>query len=122
MLMRPPSSPAMAILKPWPSAPMRLATGTRQFSKITIAVGWVFQPSFFSCLPNDRPGVPFSTTRQEMPPAPSSPVRSHHDIDVGDAAAGDEGLGAVEDIMVAVAARARGEAAASEPAPGSVRQ
>ena len=66
----------MAILKPWPSAPTRLATGTRQFSKFTMAVGWLFQPSFFSGAPNDRPGVPFSTTMQEMPRGPASPVRA----------------------------------------------
>ena len=66
----------MAILKPWPSGPSRLATGTRQFSKITAAVGWLFQPSFCSCLPNDRPGVPLSTTSVETPPAPGPPVRS----------------------------------------------
>ena len=96
MLMRPPSSPIIAILKPSPSAPMRLATGTRQFSKITCAVGWLFQPSFFSCLPNDRPGVPvLDHERQEMPPAPLAAGAHHADIDVGGAAAGDERLGAV---------------------------
>jgi hypothetical protein len=31
------------------------------------AVGCAFQPSFFSCAPKERPGVSFSTTRQEMP-------------------------------------------------------
>ncbi len=76
MLSRPPSSPAMAMRKPWPSSPMRFATGTRQSSKMTIAVGCDFHPSFFSCAPKDRPGVPFSTARQEMPFAPSSPVRT----------------------------------------------
>ncbi len=66
----------MAILKPWPSAPMRLATGTRQFSNMTMAVGCVFQPSFFSGAPNDSPGAPFSTTMQEMPREPAAPVRA----------------------------------------------
>ena len=46
----------MAILKPSPSAPMRFATGTRQFSNITAAVGCECQPSFFSCAPNDAAG------------------------------------------------------------------
>ncbi len=41
----------MAILKPWPSLPIRFDTGTRQFSNITMAVGCDFQPSFFSCAP-----------------------------------------------------------------------
>ena len=76
MFSRPPSSPAIAILKPCPSAPIRFAAGTRQFSKITMAVGCVFQPSFFSGAPNDRPGVPFSTTMHEMPRGPRSPVRT----------------------------------------------
>ena len=55
---------------------MRFATGTRQFSNITIAVGCDFQPSFFSCAPKESPGVPFSTTMQEMPFGPPSPVRT----------------------------------------------
>ena len=75
MLMRPPSSPIMAILKPSPSSPSRLATGTRASSKITCAVGWLFQPSFFSWAPKPSPGVSFGTTRVEIPPAPSPPVR-----------------------------------------------
>ncbi len=66
----------MAILKPSPSSPRRFATGTTQSSKITIAVGWLFQPSFFSCLPKLRPGVPFSMTSVEMPFGPSPPVRT----------------------------------------------
>ncbi len=76
ILRRPPSSPAMAMEKPCPSRPMRLATGTRQLSKITMAFGCDFQPSFFSLAPNDRPGVPFSTTRQEIPLGPVPPVRT----------------------------------------------
>ena len=66
----------MAKRKPSPSAPTRLATGTRQSSKITCAVGLAFHPSFFSGAPNDRPGVPFSTTRQVIPPDLCSPVRT----------------------------------------------
>ena len=51
-------------------------TGTRQSSKITIAVGCVFQPSFLSFFPKDSPGASFSTTRQEMPFGPAPPVRT----------------------------------------------
>ena len=76
MLMRPPSSPAMAILKPCPSVPMRFSAGTRQSSKITIAVGWLCQPSFFSWAPKPRPGVSRSTAMQEIPSAPAPPVRT----------------------------------------------
>ena len=60
--------------------------------EITAAVGWVFQPSFFSFLPKDRPGVPFSTTRHEMPLRPGLAGAHHHDIEVAAAAARDEGL------------------------------
>ncbi|MNE36905.1 hypothetical protein D3C80_1307390 [compost metagenome] len=66
----------MAYLKPAPSSPTRLPTGTRQSSKLTTAVGWAFQPIFFSLAPNDRPGVPASTTMVETPLAPSPPVRT----------------------------------------------
>ena len=75
MLTRPPSSPRMAILNPSPSAPIRLATGTRQASKLTTAVGCERQPIFFSALPKPRPGVPFSTRTELIPPGPSPPVR-----------------------------------------------
>ena len=66
----------MANRNPSPSAPIRLATGTRQSSKFTWAVGWAFQPIFFSCAPNERPGVPASTTSAEMPFGPGPPVRT----------------------------------------------
>ena len=65
----------MAISKPWPSAPRRLATGTRASAKFTMAVGWLCQPSFFSCLPKVSPGVSLGTTRVEMPLGPAPPVR-----------------------------------------------
>ena len=68
----------MAMEKPCPSSPIRLATGTRQSSNVTMAVGCDFQPSFFSGAPKPRPGVPFSTTRQEMPFGPLPPVRTMH--------------------------------------------
>ena len=44
MLIRPPLRPRMAISKPWPSCPMRFATGTWQSSMITWRVGWEFHP------------------------------------------------------------------------------
>jgi hypothetical protein len=65
----------MAMRNPSPSRPIRFAAGTRQSSKMTAAVGWLFQPSFFSFLPNLSPGVPFSTSRHDTPPAPAPPVR-----------------------------------------------
>ena len=66
----------MAMRKPWPSVPRRLATGTRQPSKRTARVGWAFQPIFRSSAPKERPGVSFSTTTAEMPAGPASPVRT----------------------------------------------
>jgi hypothetical protein len=66
----------MAILKPKPSPPMRFVAGTRQFSNTTMAVGCDFQPSFFSGAPKLSPGVSFSTTKQEIPFGPPSPVRA----------------------------------------------
>ena len=76
MLMRPPSRPIIAIRKPSPSPPTRLATGTRTSSKLTWAVGCECQPSFFSCAPKLTPFMSFSMTRQVMPFGPSSPVRT----------------------------------------------
>lgn len=46
MFILPPFSPFMAMLKPCPSAPSRLPTGTTQSSKITARVGWEFQPTW----------------------------------------------------------------------------
>ena len=76
MLSRPPSSPAMAMRKPMPSAPILFSAGMRQSSKITARVGWAFQPILRSFAPKERPGVPPSTTKVEMPPGPSLPVRA----------------------------------------------
>ncbi len=65
--------------------------------------------AFFSFLPKERPGVPFSTTRHEMPFGPCAAGPHHRDIDVADAAARDERLGAVQHVVVAVAHGAGGE-------------
>ena len=89
----------MAKRNPSPSAPSRFATGTRQSAKVTVLVGWLFQPSLRSGAPKDRPGVDFSTTTQEMPRGASSPVRSIVDVEIGNAAAGDERLGAVYPVL-----------------------
>ena len=76
MLSRPPSSPAIAILKPMPSGPSRFSTGTRAPSKITARVGWAFQPILRSFAPSATPGVSPGTTSVEMPDGPSPPVRA----------------------------------------------
>ncbi len=76
MLMRPPLRPFIAIPKPLPSSPRRLAIGTRTLSKITWRVGWAFHPIFFSFGPNDRPGASPGTTMAVMPRFPVSAVRA----------------------------------------------
>mmetsp|Transcript_13273 Transcript_13273/g.33852 ORF Transcript_13273/g.33852 Transcript_13273/m.33852 type:complete len:250 (+) Transcript_13273:562-1311(+) len=75
MLMRPPSRPAMAILNPAPSSPSRLSSGTRQFSMTTSRVGWQFHPNLRSFLPKLSPGASFGTRMHEMPRGPALPVR-----------------------------------------------
>ncbi len=65
----------MAIRNPSPSDPTRFSAGTLQSSKVTMAVGWLFQPSLRSFLPKLSPGVPFSTSTQDTPFGPSPPVR-----------------------------------------------
>ena len=94
--------------------------GTRQSSKITIAVGCECQPSFFSCLPKLRPGVPRSTRRQLMPPG-AGPAGAHHaGVEVAGAGARDEGLAAVEHVVVAVGAR-RGSRGSPHRSPRRAR-
>lgn len=78
MFILPPFSPFMAMLKPCPSAPSRLPTGTTQSSKITARVGWEFQPTCEKtehvpgCLRSSTPPAP----SRELPSLPSTP-RSH---------------------------------------------
>src|SRR5439155_1722555 len=61
---------AAAILNPWPSSPRRFAAGTRQPSKTSSAVSDARIPSLSSVLVTVNPGVPFSTTKAEMPRCP----------------------------------------------------
>jgi hypothetical protein len=71
----------------------------RHSSRTISAVCEARMPSFDSFLPWLRPGVPLGTTKDAWP-------RVHggdDDVDVGDAAVGDEDLGAVEHPLVAVA-------------------
>ena len=48
----------MAMLKPLPSEPRRLAAGTLTLSIMTAHVGCAFQPSFSSALPKLNPAMP----------------------------------------------------------------
>ncbi len=72
MLMRPPSSVISICRKPSPSLPRRFAAGTRQFSNDRAEVTEPFSPIFGSFLPGIKPGVPFSTRKQEMPRVPAA--------------------------------------------------
>ena len=61
-------------------------------------------PSLVSFLPWLRPGVSLPITKEAWPRVPSVGVDGgDDDVDVGDAAVGDEDLGPVEDPLVAVA-------------------
>ncbi|MCY1559023.1 hypothetical protein D9M68_960150 [compost metagenome] len=71
MWSRPLSSTFIAVLKPWPSfRPIRLAAGTRTFSKITSQVCAPFWPILTSRLPKLMPGVFASTMKAETPAEP----------------------------------------------------
>jgi hypothetical protein len=87
ILMRPPSSPAIAILKPMPSSPSRFSTGTRAFSKITARVGCAFQPILRSLAPNDTPGVLPSMTSVENAAGPVAAGPHHRHQQIGAAGA-----------------------------------
>ena len=65
-----------AILKPSPSAPRRLATGTRASANDSVIVSEPRRPILSSPLPSIRPGVSFSTMNAEMPLGPGPPVRA----------------------------------------------
>ena len=88
--------------------PRSCSTGMRQSSSTTSAVCEARMPIFVSLLPWRRPGVPLPITKEAWPRCPSSgsTMRDHH-VDVGDAAVGDEDLGAVQDPLVAVEPRGR---------------
>ena len=95
---------SMISVKPWPSSPIRFSPGTRQSSKYSVAVSDAHQPIFLSVV-RDRPGVSPSISSRLTPPAPSA-AGAHRDRDVvGAHARGDEGLLAVDDVVVAVAPR-----------------
>ena len=72
----------MAILKPMPSSPSRLATGTRTFSNMTARVGWAFQPILRSLAPNEMPGVSPGTIKVEMPAGAVAAGARHHRVEV----------------------------------------
>ena len=75
------SSRYLAIVQPWPSSPIRLATGTRTASKKTWLTSW--SPLALRIGRTPMPGVRMSTSRKLMPSwrrAPSVPVRTSANI------------------------------------------
>ena len=93
---------------PRPSRPSRCATGTRQSSKITSAIGDVRRPILCSLREMVRPGVSRSTMKPVMPGHAQRGIdRRVGDEQIGHRRVGDEHLRAVEHVAVAVAHRAR---------------
>ena len=76
ILIRPPSRPCIANLKPSPSWPSKLVAGILTPSKLIKRVGCAFQPIFSSALPYSIPAASAGTTNAEIPAAPSPPVRA----------------------------------------------
>ena len=107
MCSRPRSSTCIATLKPSPSSPRRKRAGTRAFSKITSQICAPCWPIFFSGLPMVMPGVFAGTMKAEIPPAPflRRIAARHQREHAGAVGVGDEALGAVDDVVVAVADR-----------------
>ena len=89
--------------KPVFSSPTRLAAGTRTSTNDSSAVSEQCQPILRSDRSTVKPGVPFSTTSSVTPRVarPAGADRGGHEV--GADAAGDERLGAVDDVVVAVA-------------------
>ncbi len=119
---RPPFRPLIAIRKPSPASPSSRSAGTRTPSSTTWRVGWAFHPIFFSFGPNDSPGSSRSTRNAEIPRGPSPPVRASTMYRC-DAPAPEMNCFVPVSTYASPSRTARvRSAAASEPAPGSVRQ
>ena len=85
-------------------------------------MGWAFQPIFFSLAPKDSPGVSFGTMIAEMPRGPGSPVRAITTYTSDVPAPEMNCLPPVRTYSSPSRTALVLRAAASEPAPGSVRQ
>ena len=95
-------------------------SGTRTSSSTSSAVCEARMPSLSSFLPMAKPGRALLDDERGLAAVAERGVDGgDDDVDVGDAAVGDEDLGAVEDPLVAVAlARWCAASLTSEPAPG----
>ena len=122
MCSRPRSSTFIAVLKPCPGAPpITLAAGTRTFSRITSQVLVPRWPIFLSGLPRVRPGRPRGHDEGGDAARARAVGARHQGEGAGARRVGDEALGAVENVVVAVALAAGLDAPRNpEPASGSV--
>ena len=99
-----PSRPRCSLRSSFSSPPSRFSTGMRQSSSTISAVCEARMPSFDSFLPWLRPGRVLADDEGGLAARAERRVDGgDDDVDVGDAAVGDEDLGAVEDPLVAVA-------------------
>jgi hypothetical protein len=110
--------------KPWPSpSPSRLAVGTRTSLKNSSEVSCADWRACAGCGPRSKPSASSVSTKiSEVAPRAPGSDRSCDDADqVGGLAVGDEGLLAVDDVLVAVPSEPSSlTPCRSEPAPGSV--
>ena len=96
----------IAILKAPCSGPIRRAAGTRQSSNTIWQVASPCMPRSRSLRPRFTPGLSPSTIRQLMPRCPGVAVGlGEHEDQVGDLPQADPCLGAVDDVVVAIARR-----------------
>ena len=109
MLSRPPSSPAIAILKPPPSTPTRLAAGNAHALQDHLA-GRLRAPShLFLFRPEGEAGRVFLDHESGDAGCAALAGARHHQIEVACPGAGDELLDAVEHVSIPVAPGARGQ-------------
>ena len=109
--MRPTLSQCCACSKPSPSSPMRSSTGTLTFSK---AISHGRSSITSSCGRSSRtPGAFMSTMKAEMPPREplERSVAAINWVKWASSATRDEALGAVDDVVVALAHRGRSHTA-----------
>ncbi len=112
----------MANLKPSPSLPNKLCAGIRTSSKLIKRVGCAFQPIFSSALPYSTPCASAGTTNAEIPAAPSPPVRA---ITTKTSVSPAPDINIFEPLITYSSPSSTAfvfSDAASEPAPGSVKQ
>ena len=107
MFRRPPSSPIIAMRKPSPSPPTRFSAGTRTLVEIDLG-GGLRMPAELLLLRAEGDAVHVLLDDEAGNAlGPVDAGADHGDVDLILAAAGDERLGAGDDIMVAVLHRLR---------------